>query len=58
MTKINELDSKRKPLTREEISQGFRDNEDAINAESYWAGVEYAEKMHGVHNENEISITK
>ena len=43
------------PLTREEISQGFRDNEDALNAESYWAGVKYAEKMHGVNNE--ISTT-
>lgn len=45
----------RTPLTREEISQGFRDNEDALNAESYWAGVKYAEKMHGVNNE--ISTT-
>ena len=44
-----------KPLTREEISQGFRDNEDALNAESFWAGVEFAEKMHGVNNE--ISTT-
>jgi hypothetical protein len=46
----------REGLTREEISQGFRDNEDAINAESFWAGVKFAEKMHGVNNE--ISITK
>ena len=40
-----------KPLTREEISQGFRDNEDALNAESFWAGVKYAEKMHGFGGE-------
>jgi hypothetical protein len=37
-----------KPLTREEISYGFRTNDDAINAESFWAGVEWAEKMHGI----------
>ena len=37
-----------KPLTREEISYGFRTNDDAINAESFWAGVKYAEKMHGI----------
>ena len=37
-----------KPLTREEISYGFRTNDDAINAESFWAGVEYAENMHGI----------
>jgi hypothetical protein len=41
----------REGLTREEISQGFRDNEDAINAESFWAGVEWAEKMHGIGGE-------
>ena len=45
----------REGLTREEISQGYRDNEDALNAESFWAGVQYAEKMHGVNNE--ISTT-
>ena len=44
-----------KPLTREEISQGFRDNDADLDAESFWAGVEYAEKMHGVNNE--ISTT-
>jgi hypothetical protein len=49
------LKLKREPLTGIEISQGFRDNEDALNAESYWAGIEYAEKMHGVNNE--ISTT-
>ena len=36
------------PLTREEISYGFRTNDDAINAESYWAGVKWAEEMHGI----------
>jgi hypothetical protein len=39
---------KQEPLTREEISYGFRINVDAINAESFWAGVEYAENMHGI----------
>jgi hypothetical protein len=37
-----------KPLTREEISYGFRTNDDAINAESFWAGIKWAEKMHGI----------
>jgi len=37
-----------KPLTGKEISYGFRTNVDAINAESFWAGVEYAENMHGI----------
>ena len=44
-----------KPLTREEISYGFRTNDADLDAESYWAGVKYAEKMHGVNNE--ISTT-
>ena len=44
-----------KPLTREEISYGFRDNDADLDAESFWAGVKYAEKMHGVNNE--ISTT-
>jgi len=26
----------------------FLSNDDAINAESFWAGVEWAEKMHGI----------
>lgn len=39
---------KRKPMTGSEISQGFRADKDAINAESYWAGVALAEKHHGV----------
>jgi predicted metal-dependent hydrolase len=47
---IEELlaEPEQKPLTREEISYGFRTNDDAINAESFWAGVEWAEKMHGI----------
>ena len=56
MLKEKWQEPEQEPLTREEISQGFRDNEDALNAESYWAGVEFAEKMHGVNNE--ISTTK
>ena len=55
LTKQGFEDQKHKPLTCDEISQGFRDNEDALNAESFWAGVEFAEKMHGVNNE--ISTT-
>jgi hypothetical protein len=37
-----------KPLTREEISYGFRTNDADLDAESYWAGVKWAEKMHGI----------
>jgi hypothetical protein len=40
-----------KPLTREEISYGFRINDADLDAESYWAGVKYAEKMHGIGGE-------
>jgi hypothetical protein len=36
-----------KPMTAQEISQGFRADKDATNAESYWAGVALAEKHHG-----------
>jgi hypothetical protein len=36
------------PMTAQEISQGFRADNDAINAESYWAGVVLAEKHYGV----------
>lgn len=39
---------KREPLSGREISHGFRINPDATHAESYWAGVEYAEKAHGI----------
>ena len=38
----------RKPLSGREISHGFRSDQDATNAESYWAGVAYAEKCHGI----------
>jgi hypothetical protein len=37
-----------KPLTREEISYGFRTNDVDLDAESYWAGVRFAEKTHGI----------
>ena len=37
-----------KPLTREEISYGFRTNDADLDAKSYWAGVKYAEKAHGI----------
>jgi hypothetical protein len=40
------------PMTGKEISQGFRADKDATNAESYWAGVALAEKHHGVTGEN------
>jgi len=40
-----------KPLTREEISYGFRINDADLDAESYWAGVKFAEKMHGIGGE-------
>ena len=36
------------PLTGSEISQGFKADKDATNAESYWAGVALAEKHYGV----------
>ena len=36
------------PLTREEISYGFRTNDADLDAKSYWAGVKYAEKAHGI----------
>tara|TARA_R110000822_G_scaffold354_1_gene1528 strand:+ start:39 stop:329 length:291 start_codon:yes stop_codon:yes gene_type:complete len=39
---------KRSGLTGQEISQGFRVDKDAINAESYWAGVALAEKHHKI----------
>ena len=39
---------RREPLTGREISHGFRLNPDATHAESYWAGVEWAEKAHGI----------
>ena len=42
-----------KPLTREEISYGFRTNDADLDAESYWAGVKYAEKAHGIGVDDE-----
>ena len=42
---------KREPMTGKEISQGFRTDKDATNAESYWAGVALAEKHYGVDDE-------
>jgi hypothetical protein len=49
-TKLVELlaEPEQKPLTREEISYGFRINDADLDAESYWAGVKLAEKMHGI----------
>jgi hypothetical protein len=41
----------REPMTGKEISQGFRADKDATNAESYWAGVALAEKHYGVDDE-------
>ena len=38
----------REPMTGKEISQGFRADKDATNAESYWAGVALAEKHHKI----------
>ena len=38
----------REGLTREEISYGFITNDADLDAESYWAGVKLAEKMHGI----------
>jgi hypothetical protein len=37
-----------KPLSGKEISVGFKADEHVTNAESYWAGVEYAEHAHGI----------
>jgi hypothetical protein len=44
---------KREPLSGREISHGFRTNPDATHAESYWAGVEYAEKHHKIGVDDE-----
>ena len=48
-----EPESEQKPLTGKEISHGFRCDDDATNAESYWAGVEYAEKHYGIGADDE-----
>jgi hypothetical protein len=47
-TRIYTAPHKRDPMTGSEISQGFKADKDAINAESYWAGVALAEKHYGV----------
>ena len=39
---------KREPLSGKEISYGFRTNDADLDAESYWARVKWAEKMHGI----------
>jgi hypothetical protein len=39
---------KQEPMTDREISQCFRADKDATNAESYWAGVALAEKHYGI----------
>ena len=44
---------KRELLTGSEISQGFRADKDATNAESYWAGVALAEKHYGIGIDDE-----
>ena len=37
-----------KPLTGIEISNGFKADDEATHPYSYWAGVEFAEKHHGI----------
>ena len=39
---------KRKHLTGIEISQGFQTDDDATHPYSYWSGVDFAEKAHGI----------
>ena len=39
---------KQEPLDDREISHGFRISKKAIHAESFWIGVKFAEKEHGV----------
>ena len=42
-----------KPLTGIEISNGFKADDEAIHPYSYWAGVEFAEKHHGIGGNND-----
>ena len=42
------LKLKREPLTGIEISNGFKADDEATHPYSYWAGVEFAEKHHGI----------
>ena len=37
-----------KPLTGIEISNGFKADDEATHPYSYWAGVDFAEKHHGI----------
>ena len=39
---------KRKHLTGIEISNGFKADDEATHPYSYWAGVDFAEKHHGI----------
>ncbi len=41
---------KREPIDGKEISKGFQADYEAIDAYSYWAGVAFAEKYHGIRN--------
>ena len=42
-----------KPLTGIEISNGFKADDEATHPYSYWAGVEFAEKHHGIGGNND-----
>ena len=44
---------KRKHLTGIEISQGFQTDDDATHPYSYWSGVDFAEKAHGIGEDDE-----
>ena len=44
---------KREPLSGIEISQGFQTDDDATHPYSYWSGVDFAEKMHGIGVDDE-----
>ena len=47
-TKLYTHPPKREPLDDREISHGFRISKKAIHAESFWIGVKFAEKAHGI----------
>ena len=51
MLKEKWLAPKRKHLTGIEISQGFQTDDDATHPYSYWSGVIFAEKAHGIGGE-------
>jgi hypothetical protein len=42
------LDLKREPITGKEISNGFNADDEATHPYSYWAGINFAEKHHGI----------